>query len=86
MRQHSYIVSHTDSKHPARQRTNQHIINTHRQTDKQADRETDSWPSGSDQSRSHIGPSCGTSCLRSIALIWSSVWIDGDRPPCTQNI
>ena len=43
-------------------------------------------PSGSDHNRSHIGPSWGTSCLRSMARIWSRVWIDGDRPPCTQNI
>lgn len=28
-------------------------------------------PSGSDQSRSHIGPSCGTSCFRSIARIYT---------------
>lgn len=44
------------------------------------------WPSGSDQRRSHIGPSWGTSCLRSMDRIWSSVWMDGDRPPCTQKI
>jgi hypothetical protein len=30
-------------------------------------------PSGSDQSRSHIGPSCGTSCLRSMARIYAYV-------------
>ena len=29
-------------------------------------------PSGSDQRRSHIGPSCGTSCFRSIARIWEA--------------
>lgn len=44
------------------------------------------WPSGSDHSKSHIGPSCGTSCFLSIARIWSSVCIEGDNPPCTQNI
>ena len=27
-------------------------------------------PSGSDHSKSHIGPSCGTSCFRSIARIY----------------
>lgn len=43
-------------------------------------------PSGSDHKRSHIGPSCGTSCFLSIDLIWSRVCIDGDKPPCTQNI
>jgi len=43
-------------------------------------------PSGSDQSRSHMGPSWGTSCLRSMVRIWSSVWMDGERPPCTQKI
>lgn len=43
-------------------------------------------PSGSDQSRSHMGPSWGTSCFRSIVRIWSRVWIDGERPPCTQKI
>ena len=43
-------------------------------------------PSGSDHSRSHIGPSWGTSCFLSIPLIWSNVFIDGDNPPCTQNI
>lgn len=43
-------------------------------------------PSGSDHSRSHIGPSCGTSCFLSMVRIWSSVWIEGDKPPCTQKI
>ncbi len=43
-------------------------------------------PSGSDQSKSHMAPSCGTSCLRSITRIWSSVLIDGESPPCTQNV
>ena len=42
--------------------------------------------SGSDQRRSHIGPSCGTSCFLSIVLIWSNVCMLGDNPPCTQNI
>ncbi|RNA05676.1 hypothetical protein BpHYR1_001489 [Brachionus plicatilis] len=42
--------------------------------------------SGSDQSRSHIGPSCGTSCKRSKARMWSSVSMEGERPPCKQNI
>ena len=41
-----------------------------RQADRQAGRQT---------------PSCGTSCFRSIIRIWSSVLMDGDRPPCTQN-
>ena len=41
--------------------------------------------SGSDQSRSHMAPSCGTSCFRSIVRIWSRVFIDGDNPPWTQN-
>lgn len=43
-------------------------------------------PSGSDQRRSHMGPSWGTSCLRSMVRIWSSVWMEGERPPCTQKI
>jgi len=30
--------------------------------------------------------SCGTSCMRSSALIWSNVSMDGDKPPCRQNI
>ena len=42
--------------------------------------------SGSDQRRSHIGPSWGTSCFLSIVLIWSNVCMLGDNPPCTQNI
>jgi len=42
--------------------------------------------SGSDHKRSHIGPSCGTSWSRSNARMWSSVSIDGDKPPCRQNI
>lgn len=43
-------------------------------------------PSGSDHRRSHMGPSWGTSCFLSMVLIWSSVWMDGDKPPCTQKI
>lgn len=43
-------------------------------------------PSGSDHKRSHMGPSWGTSCFLSMVLIWSRVWIEGDRPPCTQKI
>ena len=42
--------------------------------------------SGSDQRRSHMGPSWGTSCFRSMVRIWSRVWMLGERPPCTQNI
>ena len=42
--------------------------------------------SGSDHIKSHMAPSCGTSCLRSITRIWSSELIDGERPPCTQKI
>jgi len=42
--------------------------------------------SGSDHKRSHMGPSCGTSCFRSMVRIWSKVWMLGERPPCTQNI
>lgn len=33
-----------------------------------------------------MGPSWGTSCFLSMVLIWSSVWMDGDKPPCTQKI
>jgi hypothetical protein len=43
-------------------------------------------PSGSDHSKSHIGPSWGTSCFLSIVRIWSSVCIEGDKPPWTQKI
>lgn len=43
-------------------------------------------PSGSDHRRSHMGPSWGTSCFLSMVRIWSSVWMDGDKPPCTQKI
>ena len=39
-----------------------------------------------DKNCTHIAPSCGTSCFRSIARIWSIVWMDGERPPCTQKI
>lgn len=42
--------------------------------------------SGSDHNKSHMGPSCGTSWILSIDLIWSSVSIDGDNPPCRQKI
>ena len=42
--------------------------------------------SGSDHRRSHMGPSWGTSCFRSMVRIWSRVWMLGERPPCTQNI
>lgn len=37
--------------------------------------------SGSLHIRSHIAPSCGTSYFLSIALISSSVLIEGDNPP-----
>ena len=43
-------------------------------------------PSGSDQSRSHMPPSWGTSCFRSIDRIWSRVVMEGERPPWTQKI
>lgn len=43
-------------------------------------------PSGSDHKRSHMGPSWGTSCFLSMVRIWSKVWMDGDKPPCTQKI
>ena len=33
-----------------------------------------------------IDPSCGTSSFRSTSLISSSFVIDGESPPCTQNI
>ena len=33
-----------------------------------------------------MGPSCGTSWILSIARIWSSVSIEGERPPCKQKI
>ena len=42
--------------------------------------------SGSDHSRSHMGPSCGTSWMRSSARTWSSESMLGDRPPCRQKI
>ncbi len=42
--------------------------------------------SGSLHIKSHMAPSCGTSYFLSSALISSRVDIDGDRPPCTQNI
>lgn len=43
-------------------------------------------PSGSDQSRSQIAPSCGISLILSKLLISSMVLILGDKPPCTQKI
>lgn len=30
--------------------------------------------------------SCGTSCRRSRALMWSRVSMEGERPPCRQKI
>lgn len=42
--------------------------------------------SGSDQSRSHMGPSCGTSWTRSRSRMWSSESMLGDSPPCKQKI
>lgn len=42
--------------------------------------------SGSDQTKSDIGPSWGTSWKRSKARASSSVWILGDRPPWRQKI
>ena len=42
--------------------------------------------SGSDHRRSHIGPSCGTSWIRSNARMWSSESTFGDRPPCNEKI
>lgn len=42
--------------------------------------------SGSDHKRSHIGPSWGTSWTRSKLRMLSRVSIDGDSPPCKQNI
>lgn len=42
--------------------------------------------SGSDQSRSQMGPSCGTSMILSSCLIQSSVSMLGERPPCKQKI
>lgn len=42
--------------------------------------------SGSDHTKSHMGPSCGTSCTRSKSRAWSRVSIDGERPPCKQKI
>ncbi|KAL1847677.1 hypothetical protein VTK73DRAFT_10296 [Phialemonium thermophilum] len=41
--------------------------------------------SGSDHRRSHMAPSCGTSCLRSSRRILSTVSISGLSPPCTQS-
>src|SRR5271163_1914017 len=49
------------------------------------DRPHPSISSGSDQRRSHIAPSWGTSCLRSNSRILSTVSISGERPPCTQS-
>ncbi|BAS86936.1 Os03g0805350 [Oryza sativa Japonica Group] len=42
--------------------------------------------SGSDHRRSHMGPSWGTSWTRSKLRMLSSVSMDGDNPPCRQNI
>ena len=42
--------------------------------------------SGSDHRRSHIGPSWGTSWTRSKLRMLSRVSMDGDNPPCKQNI
>ena len=42
--------------------------------------------SGSDHTRSHTGPSCGTSWKRSILRTSSMVSMDGLRPPCGQKI
>lgn len=42
--------------------------------------------SGSLHSRSHMGPSCGTSCVRSSVRMASRVSTLGDNPPCRQNI
>ena len=39
--------------------------------------------SGSDHSKSHMGPSCGTSRARCSSRTWSSVSRLGLRPPCT---
>ena len=41
--------------------------------------------SGSDHIRSHIGPSCGTSCFLSSARIASRVGTAGLSPPCPAN-
>lgn len=42
--------------------------------------------SGSDHKRSHMGPSWGTSWTRSKFRMLSRVSMDGDSPPCRQNI
>ena len=42
--------------------------------------------SGSDHTRSAIGPSWGISRKRSIILIWSIEWMEGDRPNHCVNI
>ena len=42
--------------------------------------------SGSDQSKSHMGPSWGTSWMRSRERMWSRVSREGERPPCRQKI
>ena len=42
-------------------------------------------PSGSLQRRSHMAPSCGTSCFRSSSRIMSTVSTRGLNPPCTQR-
>ena len=42
--------------------------------------------SGSDQSKSHIGPTLGISCNRFRFLISSKLFSFGDKPPCKQKI
>jgi hypothetical protein len=42
-------------------------------------------PSGSLHSKSHIAPSCGTSCFRSSKRILSTVSTRGLSPPCTHR-
>ena len=44
------------------------------------------YSKGSDHSKSHIGPSIGTSYNQFKFLIWSSLSIEGDKPPCNANI
>lgn len=45
-----------------------------------------STSSGSDQTRSQKGPSCGISHTRSMVRTWSRVRRSGDRPPWTHRI
>jgi len=42
--------------------------------------------SGSDHNKSHMGPSWGTSWTRSKFRMLSRVSIEGESPPCKQNI